>query len=100
MTKALAARLSGDERARHLHAFADTLQAHGDEILALAVTEVGTPISLATGLHVSSPIQVYRHLAELGRERRTDQLAMHQGPPPSASEVRYPRPGRGRDRAL
>jgi len=81
--------LSGDERARHLHAFADALQAHGDEILELAVTEVGTPISLARGLHVSSPIQVLRHLAELGRERRTDQLGVHQGPPPSASEVRY-----------
>jgi acyl-CoA reductase-like NAD-dependent aldehyde dehydrogenase len=82
-------RMSGDERAALLHAFADEMEARGDELLRIAVSEVGTPISLARGLHVSGPISVLRHLAELGRRENTRSLGVHAGPPASASEVRY-----------
>ena len=67
--------LSGEERARHIHRFADVLEAAADRLLPSIVNEVGTPVSLAEYLQVKMAVQEHRHLhlEVLGQgDRRTD----------------------------
>jgi len=51
------AALSGEERARHIHRFADVLEAAADRLLPSIVNEVGTPVSLAEYLQVKMAVQ-------------------------------------------
>jgi aldehyde dehydrogenase (NAD+) len=81
--------LSRDQRAEAIHAFAKGLEAAADELLELAIAEVGTPISLASTLHTSAPALVVHNFAELAREDPTEALGPHVGPPRSASLIAY-----------
>ena len=55
------AALSGEERARHLHRFADVLEAAADRLLPSIVNEVGTPVSLAEYLQVKMAVDPVPH---------------------------------------
>jgi len=57
--------VSPRERSRLLGDFADILDAHRQELEALVVTELGTPITTATGMQVGSPIDRIRFFADM-----------------------------------
>lgn len=58
-------RTSAIERSRFIHAMADEVEAHRDELEALLVTELGSPISTARTMQVSSPVARLRYFADL-----------------------------------
>lgn len=57
-------RLSPADRSVLLHRFADLLDKARDEIVTLAATELGTPISGAGALHVDLPVKFFRWFAD------------------------------------
>ncbi|MCX4095549.1 aldehyde dehydrogenase family protein [Nocardia sp. alder85J] len=57
-------RLSPADRGALLHRFADLLVAQRDDIVALAATEIGTPVSSAADLHVDLPAKFIRWFAD------------------------------------
>jgi aldehyde dehydrogenase (NAD+)/betaine-aldehyde dehydrogenase len=59
--------VSPRQRSRLLDAFADALEKHREELEALVVTELGSPITTAKGMQVSSPIDRFRFYADLAR---------------------------------
>ena len=67
--------LSGEERARHIHRFADVLEAAADRLLPSIVNEVGTPVSLAEYLQVKMAVQEHlRWAADAAKVDRTIHL--------------------------
>ncbi|MGE3619196.1 MAG: aldehyde dehydrogenase family protein [Acidimicrobiia bacterium] len=82
-------RMSGAERGRLLHAFADRIEAMHDELTAAMVTEVGSPLGLAETLQSALPVQVLRTYADLAAKDRTEDLGAVTQPIPSKSIVAY-----------
>ena len=82
------AALSGEERARHIHRFADVLEAAADRLLPSIVNEVGTPVSLAEYLQVKMAVQDHlRWAAEAAKVDRTIHLGGFDKPHPTESDV-------------
>src|SRR4051812_6405995 len=82
------AALSGEERARHIHRFADVLEAAADRLLPSIVNEVGTPVSLAEYLQVKMAVQEHlRWAAEAAKVDRTIHLGGYDKPYPTESDV-------------
>lgn len=77
------------ERSAALSRLADVIESHADEILAVSVNEVGTPVSTARNLHVDTPLRALRWLAEGTLTDRTEYLGRDEGPPASDSKVIY-----------
>lgn len=80
---------TSEQRSAGLHRLADVIEAHAEEILAVAVNEVGTPVSTARALHVDTPLRVLRWLAEAAVTDRSEYLGEDVGPPVSDSKVIY-----------
>src|SRR5215207_3298300 len=82
------AALSGEERSRHIHRFADVLEAAADRLLPSIVNEVGTPVSLAEYLQVKMAVQDHlRWAAEAAKVDRTIHLGGFDKPHPTESDV-------------
>ena len=82
--------LSGDERSRHLHRLADTLEKAQDRLLPSIINEVGTPVSLASYLQVKMAVEEHlRFAAEAAKVDRTVHLGEHPLPHPTMSDVVY-----------
>ena len=77
------------ERSAALDRLADVLESHAEEILAVSVNEIGTPVSTAKGLHVDTPVSVLRWMAQGALTDRTEYLGVFPGPPASDSKVIY-----------
>lgn len=77
------------ERSAALHRLADVLDDRAEEILAIEVSEVGTPVTTARGLHVDVPVAMLRWLAEAARVDRTEHVGLSAGPPPNEAIVLY-----------
>ncbi|MBV6759086.1 aldehyde dehydrogenase family protein [Rhodococcus opacus] len=75
------------ERSAALDRLAEVFEAHAEEILAISVNEIGTPVSTARGLHVDTPISVLRWMAQGALTDRTERLGVFDGPPASDSIV-------------
>ena len=75
--------LSGEERSRHLHRLADTLEEAQDRLLPSIVNEVGTPVSLASYLQVKMAVEEHlRFAAEAAKVDRTVHLGEYGVPHP------------------
>jgi acyl-CoA reductase-like NAD-dependent aldehyde dehydrogenase len=82
--------LSGEERARHIHRFADVLEAAADRLLPSIVNEVGTPVALAEYLQVKMAVQEHlRWAADAAKTDRTVHLGAYDKPHPTISDVLY-----------
>ena len=82
------AALSGEERSRHIHRFADVLEAAADRLLPSIVNEVGTPVSLAEYLQVKMAVDEHlRWAAEAAKVDRTMHLGGYDKPHPTESDV-------------
>lgn len=82
------AALTGDERSRHIHRFADVLEAAADRLLPSIVNEVGTPVALAEYLQVKMAVQEHlRWAAEAAKVDRTIHLGGYDKPHPTMSDV-------------
>src|SRR3954468_16620491 len=80
------AALSGEERSRHIHRFADVLAAAADRLLPSIVNEVGTPVSLAAYLQVKMAVDEHlRWAAEAAKVDRTVHLGEYDKPHPTIS---------------
>jgi aldehyde dehydrogenase (NAD+) len=80
---------SPEERSRYLHKLADVLTAHTDEILDTVIAEVGTPISTARDLHVGTPVEILRWMADAALIDRTEILGRNHGAGASEASVHY-----------
>lgn len=67
------------ERSRLLHRLADVVQSRADEVLGTVVSEVGTPISTARDLHLNSPLEILRWVADAALVDRTEHLPANGG---------------------
>lgn len=84
------AALSGAERSRHIHRFADVLEKAADKLLPSIVNEVGTPVSLASFLQVRMAVDYHlRWAADAARVDRTQHLGRWDDPVPTQSDVVY-----------
>src|SRR3954454_17367673 len=84
------AALSGEERSRHIHRFADALEKAADRLLPSIVNEVGTPVSLASFLQVGMAVDYHlRWAAEAAKIDRTVHLGRFEDPVPTESDVVY-----------
>jgi acyl-CoA reductase-like NAD-dependent aldehyde dehydrogenase len=82
--------LTGEERGRHIHRFADALEAAADRLLPSIVNEVGTPVSLAEYLQVKMAVQEHlRWAADAAKYDRTVHLGRYDKPQPTMSDVLY-----------
>jgi acyl-CoA reductase-like NAD-dependent aldehyde dehydrogenase len=82
--------LSGEERSRHIHRFADVLEKAADRLLPSIVNEVGTPVSLASFLQVRMAVDYHlRWAAEAAKVDRTVHLGRFEEPVPTESDVVY-----------
>jgi acyl-CoA reductase-like NAD-dependent aldehyde dehydrogenase len=82
------AALSGEERSRHIHRFADVLEAAADRLLPSIVNEVGTPVALAEYLQVKMAVQEHlRWAADAAKTDRTIHLGSYDKPHPTMSDV-------------
>ncbi|MDT9591675.1 aldehyde dehydrogenase family protein [Nocardioides zeae] len=82
------AALSGEERARHIHRFADVLEKAADRLLPSIVNEVGTPVALAEYLQVKMAVDEHlRWAAEAAKVDRTVHLGGYDKPHPTESDV-------------
>lgn len=83
-------RLTGEERSRHLHRLADTLEDAQDRLLPSIVNEVGTPVSLASYLQVKMAVEEHlRFAAEAAKVDYTVHLGEYNSPHPTMSDVVY-----------
>jgi aldehyde dehydrogenase (NAD+) len=57
-------RLSARERGRAVHRLADCIAAHGDEFAEIGALDVGSPLTLARGLHAGAPAEFFRWFAD------------------------------------
>jgi aldehyde dehydrogenase (NAD+) len=80
---------SPEDRSRWLASLADVFASHEDEIAALAVTEIGTPITTARLLHVGVPIEILRYMSGAALLDRTEHLGRREGPPANEAKVLY-----------
>ena len=78
-----------EDRERWLTRLADLMEERADDILALAVREVGTPITTARTLHVDIPVEILRCMARAAVKERTEQLGRREGPPANEAMVLY-----------
>ncbi|MER5437703.1 aldehyde dehydrogenase family protein [Streptomyces sp. NPDC002790] len=78
---------NAEERSAALNRLADVIEAHADEILAVSVDEVGTPVSTAKNMHVDTSLRALRQLAMDTLTDRTEHLGRDEGPPASDSKV-------------
>ncbi len=76
-------------RAGCIDRLADLLEAHEEELVALLVAEVGTPIATARPLHVKVAVSHLRHAAEAAQVDRTVDLGAHHDPVSSHSLIAY-----------
>jgi acyl-CoA reductase-like NAD-dependent aldehyde dehydrogenase len=84
------AALSGEERSRHIHRFADVLEKAADRLLPSIVNEVGTPVSLASFLQVRMAVDYHlRWAADAAKRDRTEHLGRWNDPVPTESDVEY-----------
>jgi acyl-CoA reductase-like NAD-dependent aldehyde dehydrogenase len=84
------AALSGEERSRYIHRFADVLEKAADRLLPSIVNEVGTPVSLAEYLQVKMAVDEHlRWAAEAAKTDRTLHLGEYDKPVPTMSDVVY-----------
>jgi acyl-CoA reductase-like NAD-dependent aldehyde dehydrogenase len=84
------AALSGEERSRHIHRFADVLEKAADKLLPSIVNEVGTPVSLASFLQVRMAVDYHlRWAADAAERDRTEHLGRWDDPVPTESDVEY-----------
>lgn len=82
------AALSGEERSRHIHRFADALEKAADRLLPSIVNEVGTPVALAEYLQVKMAVDEHlRWAAEAAKVDRTIHLGGFDKPHPTMSDV-------------
>lgn len=82
--------LSGEERSRYIHRFADVLEKAADRLLPSIVNEVGTPVSLAEYLQVRMAVDEHlRWAAEAAKTDRTVHLGEYDKPVPTMSDVVY-----------
>lgn len=82
------AALSGVERSRYIHRFADALEAAADRLLPSIVNEVGTPVALAEYLQVKMAVDEHlRWAAEAAKVDRTQHLGGYDKPHPTMSDV-------------
>lgn len=82
------AALSGEERSRHIHRFADVLEKAADRLLPSIVNEVGTPVALAEYLQVKMAVDEHlRWAAEAAKVDRTVHLGGYDKPHPTESDV-------------
>lgn len=82
--------LSGEERSRYIHRFADVLEKAADRLLPSIVNEVGTPVSLAEYLQVKMAVDEHlRWAAEAAKTDRTIHLGEYDKPVPTMSDVVY-----------
>lgn len=82
------AALSGEERSRHIHRFADVLEQAADRLLPSIVNEVGTPVALAEYLQVKMAVDEHlRWAAEAAKVDRTVHLGGYDKPHPTESDV-------------
>jgi acyl-CoA reductase-like NAD-dependent aldehyde dehydrogenase len=82
--------LSGEERSRYIHRFADVLEKAADRLLPSIVNEVGTPVSLAEYLQVKMAVDEHlRWAAEAAKTDRTIHLDEYDKPVPTMSDVVY-----------
>jgi aldehyde dehydrogenase (NAD+)/betaine-aldehyde dehydrogenase len=82
------AALSGEERSRYIHRFADVLEAAADRLLPSIVNEVGTPVSLAEYLQVKMAVDEHlRWAADAAKVDRTIHLGGYDKPHPTQSDV-------------
>ena len=70
---------SAQERSAYLHRLADVIEAHKDEVLETVVAEVGTPVSTARDLHVGTPLEILRWVADAALVDRTVDLGANTG---------------------
>ncbi|MEE2030617.1 aldehyde dehydrogenase family protein [Rhodococcus chondri] len=82
--------LSGEERSRYIHRFADVLEKAADRLLPSIVNEVGTPVALAEYLQVKMAVDEHlRWAAEAAKTDRTIHLGEYDKPVPTMSDVVY-----------
>ena len=82
--------LSGEERSRYIHRFADVLEKAANRLLPSIVNEVGTPVSLAEYLQVKMAVDEHlRWAAEAAKTDRTIHLGEYDKPVPTMSDVVY-----------
>jgi aldehyde dehydrogenase (NAD+) len=83
-------RLAPAERSAYLHRLADEIERRGDEFIDLAVQEVGTPILLARGMHLNTPLESLRYYADSAAITRRDTLPLRPDDAiPNFAEVNY-----------
>lgn len=75
------------ERSAALHRLADVIESRKDDILQTVVSEIGTPISTAVGLHAATPVTVLRWMADAAGIDRSEYFGRHEGPPPNELAV-------------
>ena len=68
-----------EQRSGYLHRLADVVAARADEVLDTVVAEVGTPVSTARDLHLNSPLEILRWIADAALVDRTERLAPNSG---------------------
>ena len=82
------AALTGEQRAAHIHRFADALERAADRLLPSIVNEVGTPVALAEYLQVKMAVDEHlRWAAEAAKVDRTMHLGEYDKPHPTMSDV-------------
>lgn len=57
-------RLSPRERSSALHRLADCIDAHSAEFAEIGALDVGSPLTLSTGLHAQAPVAFFRWFAD------------------------------------
>lgn len=80
---------SAEERSQYLHRLANVMTARAGDILETVIAEVGTPVSTARDLHVGTPVEILRWLADMALKDRTEYLGRNQGPDASEATVYY-----------
>ena len=80
---------SAEDRSQYLHRLADVMTAHADDILETVIAEVGTPVSTARDLHLGTPVEILRWLADAALTDRAEYLGRNQGSGASEATVYY-----------
>ncbi|MEA3001884.1 MAG: aldehyde dehydrogenase [Sphingomonadales bacterium] len=78
-----------EKRSRCITRLADLIEQNSEELLALIVAEVGTPITTARSLQVPGATAHLRHAAQAALRDRDVDLGRHELPVPSRSQIFY-----------
>lgn len=76
-------------RSRCIDRLADLMEEHEDELLALIIAEVGTPVSLARMLQIGVAVKHFRYAAQAALIDRTRDMGEHHDPIASHSIITY-----------